>query len=39
MKRIDTPEEVAALVCFLASDEVSFITGSYHVVDGGYTAQ
>ena len=39
MKRMGTPEEVAALVCFLASDEASFITGSYYVVDGGYTAQ
>ena len=39
MKRMGTPAEVAALACFLASDEASFITGSYHVVDGGYTAQ
>ena len=39
MKRLGTPEEVAALVCFLASDDASFITGSYHLVDGGYTAQ
>lgn len=39
VKRMGSPEEVAALVCFLASDEASFITGSYHTVDGGYTAQ
>jgi NAD(P)-dependent dehydrogenase (short-subunit alcohol dehydrogenase family) len=39
VKRMGTSEEVAALVAFLASDEASFITGSYHVVDGGYTAQ
>jgi len=39
MKRLGTPEEVANLVAFLASDEASFITGSYHLVDGAYTAQ
>ena len=37
--RLGTPEEAAALVVFLASDAASFITGSYHLVDGGYTAQ
>jgi len=39
VKRLGKADEVAALVCFLASDDASFITGSYHLVDGGYTAQ
>ena len=39
MGRLGTPEEVSALVCFLASDAASFISGSYHLVDGGYVAQ
>ena len=37
--RLGTSDEVAALTCFLLSDEAAFITGSYHLVDGGYTAQ
>ena len=37
--RLGTPQEVSALVCFLASDAASFISGSYHLVDGGYVAQ
>lgn len=38
MGRIGTPAEVSALTCFLLSGRASFVTGSYHLVDGGYTA-
>jgi NAD(P)-dependent dehydrogenase (short-subunit alcohol dehydrogenase family) len=37
--RLGKAEEVAELALFLASDKASFVTGSYHLVDGGYTAQ
>jgi NAD(P)-dependent dehydrogenase (short-subunit alcohol dehydrogenase family) len=39
MGRFAEAAEIAAAVAFLASDDASFITGSYHLVDGGYTAQ
>lgn len=37
--RLGRSEEVATLTAFLLSDQASFITGSYHLADGGYTAQ
>lgn len=37
-KRMAYPEEVAKPVCFLLSDEASFITGTTLVVDGGQSA-
>ncbi|CAF3729059.1 unnamed protein product [Rotaria socialis] len=38
MKRIGTPQEVANMIVFLASDLCPFITGANLLVDGGYTA-
>jgi len=38
LKRTGTPEEVAALFAFLASEEAAFITGQIYVLDGGEIA-
>ena len=35
MGRLGTPEEIADLAVYLASDESNFITGVIHAIDGG----
>lgn len=37
MGRLGRADEIAALVCYLASDEAGFTTGTEHVIDGGWT--
>lgn len=37
--RVGTPEEIASMVLYLASDEASFLTGAALPVDGGWSAQ
>ena len=39
LKRIGRPEDIGALVAFLASDDASYITGTEIVIDGGITAR
>ncbi len=37
MGRLGTPEEIAALVVYLASDDSAFTTADTHVIDGGWS--
>jgi NAD(P)-dependent dehydrogenase (short-subunit alcohol dehydrogenase family) len=35
--RMATPEEIAAMAVYLCSDEAGFVTGTNHLIDGGFT--
>ena len=35
--RAGTPEDIAGMTCFLASDKASYMTGSVITIDGGWT--
>jgi 3-oxoacyl-[acyl-carrier protein] reductase len=37
LRRLGTPREVASVVCFLASDQATYVTGTVIPVDGGLT--
>ena len=37
MGRLGSPEEIASLAVYLASDESRFTTGQTHIIDGGFT--
>ena len=37
MGRLGEPKEIADLAIYLASDESSFVTGSVHIIDGGWS--
>ena len=39
LDRLGRPEDVAKLVCFLASDDAAFITGGVYPIDGGHLAR
>lgn len=39
LERLGTPEEVASVIAFIASDQASFVTGSEYMVNGGSLKQ
>ncbi|KAJ0109549.1 hypothetical protein J7T55_014111 [Diaporthe amygdali] len=38
LRRMGRPDEIAKIICFLLSDEASYVTGAHWNVDGGYLA-
>jgi NAD(P)-dependent dehydrogenase (short-subunit alcohol dehydrogenase family) len=39
LRRLATPAEIANVICFVASDEASFVTGAALLIDGGLSAR
>jgi NAD(P)-dependent dehydrogenase (short-subunit alcohol dehydrogenase family) len=39
LRRLGTPDDVAAAICWLLSEQASFVTGTDLVVDGGWITQ
>jgi 3-oxoacyl-[acyl-carrier protein] reductase len=39
LQRFGTPDEIARLACYLASDDSSFVTGANFIIDGGQTRE
>ena len=37
LRRYGTPQEIASVIVFLASERASFVTGAVYTVDGGLT--